>query len=786
MFLRLFSIVVVFYFATLFPSMSSAQASNAEQCMRLAGIDLDPGLPEGFSGVQFSEINTAKALPVCERVASSLSNGDADAPSIWFTYARALMAANQYDASLEWLTKSQSQGFALADNGLGLIYENGFGSTKKDLEKAAELYQVACKQGAVIGCTNFARILFNTDEEAAYSIFSDACSNNPGNGCYWAGWQSYNGRGTLKNTAQASAWFEVGCEFNNYEACNFLAWMHDSGTGVQKETSRATELYTKACEFGHPAACYNAGVLMVENDALSAFRLFDRGCAKRDGNSCSYAAILYGQGNGVEKNTSEETRHYSLACDYGNWNACYYAAYRIDRGVGAEKDIEKAFAYYVRGCENGAVKSCVPAGMKLSLGSAGERDPERALSYIEKACDGGEMNGCSIAGSWHQRGTGTDVNAANAAGFFEQACNGEDSGSCRKAAALHLSGDGLPIDAYVAYKYFLSGCALDDAESCYAVARAHKTKLGGVEFDGQAAFDNYDRACSLEFFAGCYEAGLTLFYSGSFSADGRSRAPEYFDLACKNGVPDGCYYAARQYADGEGVVANASKASSYYALACEADSQLAAVSGICRDQSLQTLAGYPIRTRDQVFKCWSILEIVENYSDRDIPSELAKSYRAGQIDAMLRDLRNTAALLFGDEKSAAYLDYRRLVREDKDEKRSNSRIKEVSDLFQIAAQCHILMTKFNEKSPDFSAKSSQHEWVEISLREGADSIQLSQIQTELVLSFYNSVQVTIKELHEGYQSNEAKLLGLAYSLALRNWVNAGYPNLSVWKPKLIK
>ncbi|SLN68376.1 Putative beta-lactamase HcpC precursor [Roseovarius albus] len=769
----------------LFPNASYAQAGDTEQCFSLAGIDLDPNLPEGLPGVQFSEIDVTEAISVCGHIASTLTNSDANAPSIWFTYARALMAAGEYDKSLPWLTKSQSQGFALADNGLGLIYQNGFGNTQKDLEKAEELYQAACKKGAVIGCTNLGRLVFETDEAAAYSIFSNACSVRPGYGCYWAGWQSFNGRGTFKDATQAIFWFETGCTFRDSQACNFLAWMHDSGNGVQKDISRATKLYAKACEFGHSSACYKAGVQILEKDAQHAFRLFDQGCAKRDGSSCAYAAILYGQGNGVEADTSKETKYYSLACDYENWNACYYAAYRLDRGIGAKKDIEKALSYYVKGCENGAAKSCVPAGMKLSVGSAGEHDPVKGLSYIEKACEGGEVNGCSIAGDWYQRGQGSDVNARQAVNYFEQACDGEDSRSCRKAATLRLSGEGLPIDAVAAYKNFHSGCALNDAESCYEVASAHKTKLGGVEFDGQTIFENYARACSLDFFAGCHEAGLTLFYSGDFSAGGRSRAPEYFDLACKNGVGDSCYYMARQYADGEGVVANASNASKYYSLACIADSQLGAASGICRDQSLQTLAGYPLRTRDQVFKCWSLLEIIENYSDRDILSKLAKTYKAGQFNAMKSDVANADALI-ADPESAVYLDYRRLVREDKDEKRSHSLIKDPSKLFQIAGLCHVLLTKFNEKAPDFSAKSSMHEWTKIFFREGGEAVQIPQLTTEAALSFYNSVQVTINELQIGLQSDEAKLMTVAYSESLENWANAGHPNLNVWKPKFIK
>lgn len=113
---------------------------------RLAGSPYEE-LTIGIQGVPIHEINSTKAIEVCQK-ALALEPTDA---KIALHFGRAFEKAGTFAAKREAarLYKiAADQGFALGENNLGVFYENGYGGLPKDLNEAARLFRLAADQPA--------------------------------------------------------------------------------------------------------------------------------------------------------------------------------------------------------------------------------------------------------------------------------------------------------------------------------------------------------------------------------------------------------------------------------------------------------------------------------------------------------------------------------------------------------------------------------------------------------------------------------------------------------------
>jgi len=154
--------------------------------------------------------------------------------------------------------QSADQGFAEAQCKLGLVYENGMG-TSIDLKEAVKYYRLSANQGNAaalyyLGYCYFNGIGVNQDPSTAVKLYYKAAmkeypaaQNNLGF-CYFVG------AGITKNYDEALRWYRKAAE-HGYAAAQFnLGYCYEKGYGVNQKMQDMLKWYQLAAARGHTKA----------------------------------------------------------------------------------------------------------------------------------------------------------------------------------------------------------------------------------------------------------------------------------------------------------------------------------------------------------------------------------------------------------------------------------------------------------------------------------------------------------------------------------------------------
>lgn len=145
-------------------------------------------------------------------------------------------AGDQASASREGLQKKYEKGDASSCLALGELYDMGRG-VALDKQRAAALFEQACKGGAAAGCSSLGRLYENgwgvsQDSPHAVALYEQACQAGAAEGCY-----NLDGKGVAQDLQRAAVLFEQGCKGRdaNPEACVRAALESISPSGVWQE-----------------------------------------------------------------------------------------------------------------------------------------------------------------------------------------------------------------------------------------------------------------------------------------------------------------------------------------------------------------------------------------------------------------------------------------------------------------------------------------------------------------------------------------------------------------------
>ena len=138
-----------------------------------------------------------------------------------------LYRERNYLAALEWYRKAAEQGYADAQNNLGLMYVNGYGM-ERNYRQAVEWFRKAAEQGHALGQNNL-------------------------------GWVYETGRGVERDLLRASEWYRRAAEQGHADAQSRLGWMYVNGRGVERNYRQAVEWYRRGAEQGHAVSQFRLG-----------------------------------------------------------------------------------------------------------------------------------------------------------------------------------------------------------------------------------------------------------------------------------------------------------------------------------------------------------------------------------------------------------------------------------------------------------------------------------------------------------------------------------------------
>ena len=112
--------------------MVSASTALAEppihECDRLAANPSDPH--KVVTGVKFDELDASRAISSCKKAVQLFP----DVARFQYQYGRALYKGEQYRNAIKWSRKAAEQGYAAAQFNLALMYDEGEGVPKDDVQ----------------------------------------------------------------------------------------------------------------------------------------------------------------------------------------------------------------------------------------------------------------------------------------------------------------------------------------------------------------------------------------------------------------------------------------------------------------------------------------------------------------------------------------------------------------------------------------------------------------------------------------------------------------------------
>jgi TPR repeat protein len=129
---------------------------------------------------------------------------------------------NNFAQALELLLPLATQGNAVAQYALGLMYNNGEGVTK-DYQEAAKWFRLAAEQGSVNAQYNLGSMYNNgegvtKDYQEAAKWYRLAAEQGSVNAQYNLGLMYSNGEGATQNYVRAHMWFSLAASKGNKDA----------------------------------------------------------------------------------------------------------------------------------------------------------------------------------------------------------------------------------------------------------------------------------------------------------------------------------------------------------------------------------------------------------------------------------------------------------------------------------------------------------------------------------------------------------------------------------------
>ena len=292
---------------------------------------------------------------------------------------------------------------------------------KGELERALDLYMLACDAQQMEACSDAADLLYGEHAksvssetiERAQHYGSRACMATIPKACYRLGKSYYFHKNKAlsepQNYARSAEIFKHAChEFGQQDSCYFLGANYRYAQGVSRDQEKA-ELYTAAgCLLGRTRSCFD--VLVYTEGTLE--ELFE---TLRSG-----AELMASYPAGRQFNESSDPKrwdpHYASKLLYSSMFAIERAAARCAEWAKKSTDCEQVAlrasglleTHYQAArldCEAGDASACLGRGA-FSYHSVGPiaKDPEEYLPYYERACELGKGGTCWRLSTWRLKG----------------------------------------------------------------------------------------------------------------------------------------------------------------------------------------------------------------------------------------------------------------------------------------------------------------------------------------------------------------------------------------------
>lgn len=215
----------------------------------------------------------------------------------------------------------------IAQNLLGVVFENGYLNQNKDIKKSIYWYEKAIKNNNGVAENNMG------------SLYA-------------------HGNGVKQDYEKAYNYYKSAMSKNVPEAINSIGFMYFNGFYFERDLKKACEYYEKSAnlDYGLGAAntanCYFEGWGGVK-DKHKYFDYSLKAAEKDYAPSQFNVAVMYKKGEVVDKSIEKSVYWYKKAIENSEPRAAYNLASLYEKGDGVKQDFDLAYAYYTLAKEFG-------------------------------------------------------------------------------------------------------------------------------------------------------------------------------------------------------------------------------------------------------------------------------------------------------------------------------------------------------------------------------------------------------------------------------------------------
>ena len=259
--------------------------------------------------------------------------------------------------------------------------------------KARMAYETVCDDGNLNGCFYLGLIgdrLMKTRDmkmkakvngypKAAYEMWQKACDEkHDAVACRDLG-RLYDMNGGYDLSKK---YYQKACTSNAKEGCIGLSLLYENGKGVMKNRAEALKYLNMACDAKKNSACYKLGSLhKYYSEFEQANYFFKIACDDGDMKGCSSLGRAYQWGLGINEVPKKAKMYYEKACNNGYMFSCMYLADLAMPKAYKNNDYSVVLALETKACDGGISTAC------NYLGNYFEKiDSSKALSYYKKGC----------------------------------------------------------------------------------------------------------------------------------------------------------------------------------------------------------------------------------------------------------------------------------------------------------------------------------------------------------------------------------------------------------------
>jgi TPR repeat protein len=241
-----------------YPWQLGAAPVPVHECDRLAASPFEASRPPGIPGILRNKIDFSNAIPACTEAVNEYPQ----TPRFAFQLGRAYFAGGKRTEAVSWFRKVAEQGYALAQAGLGQMYETGDGGLSKDDAQAMRLYRLAADQGNAIGRTGLGHMYaqgrggLTQDDAKAVRLYRLAVDQGYPMAQVRLGHMYARGRGGLTmNESKAVRLYRLAADQGSAAGQFDLGAMYEHGRGgLPRDTAQAERLYRLAAAQGNEHA----------------------------------------------------------------------------------------------------------------------------------------------------------------------------------------------------------------------------------------------------------------------------------------------------------------------------------------------------------------------------------------------------------------------------------------------------------------------------------------------------------------------------------------------------